>query len=432
MINVALLAVSALALGADGREFEVERQVRCSPDGESVTSVVPHAPRVGASRGGGASAGETEWEQVTVPPGIYLRAIAMASAQVGFAAGELGRVIRTVDGGDTWQNVLNQGFPYYYYGCDAIDEQRVVISGFNNSSGEGIVRFSDDAGVTWGPVISLPNPGFTDWLAHVEFTDADHGIVEAAWSGGVHRTASGGRTAGDWTYVEASPGNWFLGTFTYLPDGRVWVAGIDIVYSEDGGQTFDLLPSTNAIFDGPISIRDTGSGYVGGGTISPSVSGWIYRTTDGGGSWTPAPVAAPAYPVRGLLALDEQRAWAAGGNIFSNVGGIVGTSDGGATWQVEQNVGNEMIDLDSVRVDDQFVDIYAAGYVSQIWRRRVVAPVAPPCPWDLDRDGATGITDLLSLLAQWATNPGGPPDFDGDGSVGITDLLALLANWGPC
>ncbi len=56
----------------------------------------------------------------------------------------------------------------------------------------------------------------------------------------------------------------------------------------------------------------------------------------------------------------------------------------------------------------------------------------PPCPWDLDGSGAVGVSDLLSLLTQWGTDPGGPPDFDGNGSVGVPDLLALLANWGPC
>jgi hypothetical protein len=58
--------------------------------------------------------------------------------------------------------------------------------------------------------------------------------------------------------------------------------------------------------------------------------------------------------------------------------------------------------------------------------------VTLPCPWDLDGDGMVGITDLLALLPEWGTDPGGPPDFDGDGMVGITDLLALLAAWGPC
>ena len=55
-----------------------------------------------------------------------------------------------------------------------------------------------------------------------------------------------------------------------------------------------------------------------------------------------------------------------------------------------------------------------------------------PCPEDLDGDEMVSTTDLLALLAAWATNPGGPPDFDEDGTVSTTDLLALLSAWGPC
>ena len=65
-------------------------------------------------------------------------------------------------------------------------------------------------------------------------------------------------------------------------------------------------------------------------------------------------------------------------------------------------------------------------------RGLAIIPNAPTCPWDLDLNGVVGASDLLSLLAQWGTDPGGPPDFDGDGFVGASDLLALLANWGPC
>ena len=56
----------------------------------------------------------------------------------------------------------------------------------------------------------------------------------------------------------------------------------------------------------------------------------------------------------------------------------------------------------------------------------------PPCPWDLDKNGVVGASDLLSLLASWGPCRGCPADFDGDGSVGASDLLALLANWGAC
>jgi photosystem II stability/assembly factor-like uncharacterized protein len=408
---------------------------RMTGDGATISDLLPHSvPGLMADFKvvrREVARGEPNWQQLTVPGGVYLRAISMASAQVGFAAGELGKVLRTTDGGDTWQYVLNQGFPYYYYGCQAIDEQTVIVSGFQNQSGEGIIRWSEDGGQTWGPVVALPGPGGVKWLAHVEFIDPDRGIVEAAWAGGIHRTTNGGRTADDWTYVEPS-GSWFLGTFTYLPDGRVWLAGIDIVNSPDHGVSWSQLPSTSAIFDGPIAILESNQGFVGGGTISPAVAGWVYETSDGGSSWSPSPVLTTPYPVRGLMLLDEDRAWAVGGNVFTNVGGIWGTTDGGETWALEQNTANETIDLDWVRVDSDFVDVYAAGYVSQIWRARVFAPTGAPCPWDLDDSGSVGITDLLVLLAAWGPNPGHPADFNGDDFVGINDLLALLANWGAC
>ncbi|MCH8824963.1 MAG: FG-GAP repeat protein, partial [Planctomycetes bacterium] len=52
------------------------------------------------------------------------------------------------------------------------------------------------------------------------------------------------------------------------------------------------------------------------------------------------------------------------------------------------------------------------------------------CPWDLDKSGSVGTSDLLALFAQWGTD--GPADFDGSGAVGTGDLLILFANWGPC
>ena len=57
---------------------------------------------------------------------------------------------------------------------------------------------------------------------------------------------------------------------------------------------------------------------------------------------------------------------------------------------------------------------------------------AASCPWDLDRSGSVGTADLLDLLSQWGSDPGGPPDFNGDMNVGTSDLLELLSNWGRC
>ncbi len=58
-------------------------------------------------------------------------------------------------------------------------------------------------------------------------------------------------------------------------------------------------------------------------------------------------------------------------------------------------------------------------------------PISTPCPWDCEAipDGAVGITDFLTLLANWDAFH--PCDFNGNG-VDIADFLQILANWGPC
>ena len=58
------------------------------------------------------------------------------------------------------------------------------------------------------------------------------------------------------------------------------------------------------------------------------------------------------------------------------------------------------------------------------------------CPLgDLDLDGFVGISDFLTILAEWGPCPDLPEpclaDLDRDGEVGIIDFLLLLGNWGP-
>ena len=59
----------------------------------------------------------------------------------------------------------------------------------------------------------------------------------------------------------------------------------------------------------------------------------------------------------------------------------------------------------------------------------LIANATSPCPTDLDQDGSTGFTDLVSLLGSWDTTEG---DIDGDGNTGFPDLTALLSAFGPC
>lgn len=57
-------------------------------------------------------------------------------------------------------------------------------------------------------------------------------------------------------------------------------------------------------------------------------------------------------------------------------------------------------------------------------------PPPPPCPADLDGNGAVDAADLSGLLSAWGT--AGAGDIDGSGSVDAADLAVLLAAWGDC
>ena len=52
---------------------------------------------------------------------------------------------------------------------------------------------------------------------------------------------------------------------------------------------------------------------------------------------------------------------------------------------------------------------------------------------DLTCDGVVDVSDLLALISNWGSCPGGSictGDINGDGAVDVSDLLMLLANWG--
>ncbi len=58
------------------------------------------------------------------------------------------------------------------------------------------------------------------------------------------------------------------------------------------------------------------------------------------------------------------------------------------------------------------------------------------CPADVDTNGEVGVTDFLTVLAEWGLGSG-TSDFTGsehvaDGVVDIHDFLGVLAAWGPC
>jgi photosystem II stability/assembly factor-like uncharacterized protein len=301
------------------------------------------------------------WLHLATISGAVLRDISFATPSIGYAVAELGQVWKTSDGGTTWTSVLNLGFPYYWYGVDALSPNHVVISGFDNQAFTALARWSEDGGATWSDDILLADQG---WANRVRFVGSQHGLavdlVNLDAANKVQYTSTGGQTEQDWTSAVPDPdGGWFGADFTLLPDGAAYISGITECQSPSGGAGWTCEPPVDPVFDGAVDYVDHQHGWVGGGTIAPSVEGWAYRTADGGATWSDRTLHSP-WPVRDIEFLTQRIGWAAGGDLFSGVGGMYFSSDGGQSWTLDADTGAEMLSCTSLRRGDR-VRVWCVG-----------------------------------------------------------------------
>jgi photosystem II stability/assembly factor-like uncharacterized protein len=376
------------------------------PKSDATPSAAPASREAAASAG--ASAAGFPWVLQLQNAGVYTD-LSMVDATHGFASAELGQVYRTTDGG-TWTSVMNIGFPRYWYGVHTFSPDTAIVTGFQNQSGEGIARWTTNAGLTWSADIVI-DPAH--WLTTNQFADRQHGVATAIGSGLTYTTSNGGGTAADWTQILADPTQgWFAGNFTFLPAGlRVYVTGITFCTSTNGGLTYDQRSSIDPVFDGGVSFPDPMHGWTGGGQISAPVQGWVHRTTDGGTTWS-GRILNPPYPIRSLLFLDDQLGFAVGGNYFQSIGGIWSTIDGGVSWNLDINTGCEMKGLDWARVDNDSVAVWSAGSnsaVGRIYRTKVHFPA-----------GTTGIGDSAESPAAGLTLEASPNPFRDQAEIRLT------------
>jgi len=279
------------------------------------------------------------WTKLASLPGTTVHDVAFVSPTVGYAAAELGQVWETTDGGNTWNEILNRGYPYYYYGI-AVDGKKITASGFDDSDSEAILTESTDGGKTWKADVVLSTDA---WAGRVRYT---HGIKDGLAMSGeglADPNAAWWQTKpGNWAQVTPDPsGGWFGYQFTLLKDQTAYASGINYCTSANTGATWTCGPPADSVYDGPTEFVSDKIGWTGGGEISPDVEGWLHRTTDGGKTWS-GRVLNTAWPIREIEFLDKKVGWATGGNIYSDVGGIYYSADGGKTWSSDLSTEDEI------------------------------------------------------------------------------------------
>ncbi|HEU4947692.1 MAG TPA: oxidoreductase [Kribbella sp.] len=245
-----------------------------------------------------------EWEPAPTGSTSQFRGLAAVSADVAWVAGSAGQVLRTTDGGKSWQNVSPPGAgALLFRDVEAFGPDRAVVLAIGVGEDSRVYRTAD-GGRTWSETFRNPDPNaFYDCL---DFNDSRHGLALSDPVDGKFRiiaTSDGGRS---WRVQsgEGMPAA-LPGEFAFAASGTCLVAG----------------PGRSAWF-------------ATGGGDRPRV----FRTLDGGRTWkvTDSPMASG--PAAGIfsLAFHGPRAGVAVGGDFLRPNEAVDaasvTRDGGRTW----------------------------------------------------------------------------------------------------
>lgn len=265
------------------------------------------------------------------------------TSTIGFAVGQNGTLIKSVDAGDSW-TVLSSGSTSTFEGVHFIDANTGLIVGHN------IMLRTTDGGSNWSTV-SLP---VSEVFMDVEFTDATTGYCIGA-GGTLLKTIDAGLT---WI-VKNSDCTRYLSKIQF-PTPSVGYAtskgyNSNFIKTTDGGETwFNDTIDASLIYGNLESVYfiDENTGLIG--------SWYIYgliKTTDGGLNWMD--VSGSENP--DLYSIDF-----ANGSI-GFAGGINGlvmtTTDAGDTWSSE-NISGNVLALQALSTTD-LICVGYGGYIAK-------------------------------------------------------------------
>ena len=248
----------------------------------------------------------------------------------GWATAAEGRVMLTVDGGETWRPVGLPGLR-----GDTLNDVQFRDDGEGWAAGTRIAH-SEDGGETWHTLFRSESENGRVTANAIHFNDASHGWLVGP-AGTLMRSDDGGR---DWTPVGLPLRGGERPTLrdvTFVNADQGWIAGErgSIFHTSDGGATWERqergVPVVRAIPRGEPRRRDVRPDLeaepdrltVSAIRFADPLHGWavgyyadvaesvVLRTDDGGTSWSTEHVQ-PGELLRSLFVLDRGQAWAAG------------------------------------------------------------------------------------------------------------------------
>lgn len=218
------------------------------------------------------------WTQAEVPVSVDLTAVRFVSADVGWAVGHDGVVLRTDDGGTSWKLVL-----------DGRRASKIMQTFYRERVAAGdeaaqpeldeVERFVEEDGA---------RPFLDVW-----FDNAQDGFIVGAW-GLILRTQDGGRTWQPWMHRTDNPDMQHLNAIRRI-GGRLWIVGERglMLRLDDNSGRFVAQASPNT---------GTWFGIVGTDSqiIAYGLQGRAFVSSDAGSTWQPVNL-----PTQGVIAAGD-------------------------------------------------------------------------------------------------------------------------------
>jgi photosystem II stability/assembly factor-like uncharacterized protein len=363
------------------------RSVAYAADGQHAWAVGHHGTILRSADGG------RTWEGVPrVPVKVELSSIAFSSdGKNGWVVGRFGNILRTTDGGQTWarlENVPSQIF------LQSVSFAQNGLAGWVAGRYGTILR-TTDGGQTWTKV---PTATDASYLHSVAF--AADGLLGVAVGddGNVWRSTDGG--AG-WHRVEGISVEAYLQSVTLSADGtHGWAVGDYgvVLRSDDGGKSWEReggVP-TQAYLNRITFAADSLHGWIAGD------NGTVLLSGDGGRIWRKSTLVPTEEDLYGLaLSPDGVHGLAVGGKHT-----ILGTADAGLTWQKIEGSPSDAV-LRSVAFAADARHGLAVGADGSIlgssdggsdWKQLALAPGGKPL---------TSVVIAADGLRAWAVGMGG-------------------------
>ena len=296
-----------------------------------------------------------------------LYSVSTVDANVAWATGVGGVVIRTTNGGATWQTVTTPRAVDAHVICGVNANKALVAT---NGTADAVIHLTTNGGQTWQNVYTVPG-GFINVI--IMFDDMN-GFAEGDPVGGnwtLLKTTDGGFT---WTSAATVPqagGEYGWNNSGWNVGNSIWFGTNNsrVYKSTDGGATWTYAPTT-VLNSYSVSFGNAMKGVVG------SATGTANRSTDGGNSWVSITTPATGN-ILGMTTVGENEYW------FTSGSSVYYSSDHGSNWSTSFTATQSLYHLHFKNLGGQNAVGYtvgANGYVAKYFRGPVTPQVTVVAP----------------------------------------------------